>query len=90
MVLYISIWTFLADYLSNVFNSGYMSPEYAMGGAFSIKSDTYSFGVLLLEIISGLKISSSHLITNFSGLIAYVRSVEHHFQLTPNILTPAN
>ncbi|TVU16224.1 hypothetical protein EJB05_39776, partial [Eragrostis curvula] len=29
---------------------GYMSPEYAMGGAFSVKSDTYSFGVLLLEI----------------------------------------
>uniref|UniRef100_A0ACD5UV02 Uncharacterized protein n=1 Tax=Avena sativa TaxID=4498 RepID=A0ACD5UV02_AVESA len=50
---------------------GYMSPEYAMGGAFSVKSDTYSFGVLLLEIVSGLKISSSHLIANFSGLIAY-------------------
>ncbi|KAE8811355.1 putative serine/threonine-protein kinase receptor [Hordeum vulgare] len=29
---------------------GYMSPEYVMGGAFSVKSDTYSFGVLLLEI----------------------------------------
>nr|CAB3485868.1 unnamed protein product [Digitaria exilis] len=27
-----------------------MSPEYAMEGAFSVKSDTYSFGVLLLEI----------------------------------------
>ncbi|XP_047063286.1 G-type lectin S-receptor-like serine/threonine-protein kinase B120 [Lolium rigidum] len=50
---------------------GYMSPEYAMGGAFSVKSDTYSFGVLLLEIVSGLKISSSHLIANFCGLIAY-------------------
>ncbi|XP_044453948.1 receptor-like serine/threonine-protein kinase SD1-8 isoform X1 [Triticum aestivum] len=36
---------------------GYMSPEYAMDGAFSVKSGTYSFGVLLLEIISGLKIS---------------------------------
>ncbi|XP_062185325.1 putative G-type lectin S-receptor-like serine/threonine-protein kinase At1g61610 isoform X2 [Phragmites australis] len=29
---------------------GYMSPEYAMEGSFSVKSDTYSFGVLLLEI----------------------------------------
>ncbi|EEE61756.1 hypothetical protein OsJ_16295 [Oryza sativa Japonica Group] len=29
---------------------GYMSPEYAMDGAFSVKSDTYSFGVILLEI----------------------------------------
>ena len=30
-----------------------MSPEYALDGIFSIKSDIYSFGVLLLEIISG-------------------------------------
>ncbi|TYI32065.1 hypothetical protein ES332_A04G032200v1 [Gossypium tomentosum] len=34
---------------------GYMSPEYAMEGLFSIKSDVFSFGVLLLEIISGKK-----------------------------------
>nr|SSC84615.1 At421380-like [Capsella grandiflora] len=32
---------------------GYMSPEYAMDGIFSVKSDVFSFGVLLLEIISG-------------------------------------
>ncbi|XP_043688975.1 receptor-like serine/threonine-protein kinase SD1-6 [Telopea speciosissima] len=32
-----------------------MSPEYAMKGIFSIKSDVFSFGVLLLEIISGKK-----------------------------------
>jgi len=34
-----------------------MAPEYAMEGSFSVKSDTYSFGVILLEIVSGLKIS---------------------------------
>ena len=50
-----------------------MSPEYAMGGAFSVKSDTYNFGVLILEIVSGLKISSAHsLIMDFSNLISYV------------------
>ncbi|CAH8257069.1 unnamed protein product [Arabidopsis lyrata] len=32
---------------------GYMSPEYAMDGIYSMKSDVFSFGVLLLEIISG-------------------------------------
>ncbi|KAF8023930.1 hypothetical protein BT93_F1204 [Corymbia citriodora subsp. variegata] len=32
---------------------GYMAPEYAFDGKFSLKSDIYSFGVLLLEIISG-------------------------------------
>ncbi|CAN6850313.1 unnamed protein product [Brassica oleracea] len=34
---------------------GYMSPEYGWGGIISEKSDIYSFGVLLLEIISGKK-----------------------------------
>ncbi|KFK28875.1 hypothetical protein AALP_AA7G059500 [Arabis alpina] len=36
----------------------YMSPEYAMHGQFSMKSDIYSFGVLVLEIISGKKNSN--------------------------------
>jgi len=49
-----------------------MSPEYAMEGAFSVKSDTYSFGVLLLEIVSGIKISSPHLLMDFPNLIVQV------------------
>ncbi|XP_057451775.1 uncharacterized protein LOC130743546 [Lotus japonicus] len=32
---------------------GYMSPEYAAHGYFSVKSDVFSFGVILLEIVSG-------------------------------------
>ncbi|KAF8083073.1 hypothetical protein N665_0792s0003 [Sinapis alba] len=34
---------------------GYMAPEYVMHGQFSFKTDVYSFGVLVLEIISGKK-----------------------------------
>ncbi|XP_059441315.1 G-type lectin S-receptor-like serine/threonine-protein kinase At4g27290 isoform X2 [Corylus avellana] len=34
---------------------GYMSPEYAEHGQYSVKSDVFSFGVLVLEIVSGKK-----------------------------------
>ena len=36
-------------------HSGYMSPEYAVDGMFSVKSDVFSFGVMVLEIVSGKK-----------------------------------
>ncbi|KAM7490216.1 hypothetical protein LguiA_033137 [Lonicera macranthoides] len=39
---------------------GYMSPEYAMHGHFSVGSDVFSFGVLVLEIISDKKNSCFH------------------------------
>ncbi|KAI3466173.1 hypothetical protein Pfo_022836 [Paulownia fortunei] len=34
---------------------GYMAPEYAIDGKFSVKSDIFSMGVVLLEIVSGKK-----------------------------------
>ena len=50
-----------------------MAPEYAMDGLFSVKSDVFSFGVLLLEILSGRKNSRSYLAENAQSLLAYVR-----------------
>ena len=35
--------------------SGYIAPEYARQRQFSVKSDVFSFGVLVLEIVSGQK-----------------------------------
>ncbi|XP_020237913.1 receptor-like serine/threonine-protein kinase SD1-7 [Cajanus cajan] len=49
---------------------GYMSPEYAMEGLFSIKSDVFSFGVLLLEIVSGKKNTGLYQ-TNSFNLLGY-------------------
>ncbi|KAL7592226.1 hypothetical protein Lser_V15G33238 [Lactuca serriola] len=34
---------------------GYISPEYAVHGHISVKSDVFSFGVIVLEIVSGRK-----------------------------------
>ena len=52
-------------------SSGYMSPEYALEGLFSIKSDVFSFGVLLLEIVSGQKNTGFYL-TDSRHLLGYV------------------
>ncbi|KAL9234123.1 hypothetical protein vseg_009027 [Gypsophila vaccaria] len=50
---------------------GYMSPEYALQGRFSEKSDVFSFGVLLIEIVSGKKNSKFSHQESFS-LLTYV------------------
>ncbi|XP_052203607.1 cysteine-rich receptor-like protein kinase 10 isoform X8 [Diospyros lotus] len=50
---------------------GYMSPEYAMHGQFSVKSDIYSFGVLVLEIISGKKNSNFYESGYAEDLLSY-------------------
>ncbi|KAI9123749.1 hypothetical protein K1719_005049 [Acacia pycnantha] len=42
----------------NCWNIGYMSPKYLKFGLFSEKSDVFSFGVIVLEIISGKNINS--------------------------------
>jgi hypothetical protein len=51
-----------------------MSPEYAMDGVFSVKSDVFSFGVLLLEIISGRKNRGVYSYSNHLNLLGHVRT----------------
>ena len=71
-----------------------MSPEYAMEGAFSVKSNTYSFGVLMLEIVSGLKTTSPYLIKDFPNLslckYCGMRPLQDYYIFLPteNILAP--
>ncbi|KAI3974439.1 hypothetical protein MKX01_017932 [Papaver californicum] len=54
---------------------GYMPPEYLMEGRFSEKSDVFSFGVLLLEVVSGRKTITVHHLELSLILLGYVRSV---------------
>ncbi|WZZ54617.1 LOW QUALITY PROTEIN: hypothetical protein YC2023_054724 [Brassica napus] len=52
---------------------GYAAPEYGVGGQPSIHGDVYSFGILLLEMITGKRPTCDFLEGNFS-LHSYIKS----------------
>ena len=58
--------------------SGYMSPEYALQGLFSVKSDVFSFGVLLLETLSSKKNIGFYNTDSFN-LLGHVSEKASHF-----------
>ena len=49
-----------------------MSPEYAVDGKFSVKSDVFSFGVLLIETVSGKKNTRYHDPDHYHNLLGHV------------------
>ncbi|KAM0952324.1 putative protein kinase RLK-Pelle-DLSV family [Dioscorea sansibarensis] len=51
---------------------GYMAPEYAMQGQYSANSDVFSYGVLLLEIVTGRMNNSFRGSGRSPNLISYV------------------
>ncbi|XP_074267726.1 cysteine-rich receptor-like protein kinase 15 [Silene latifolia] len=56
---------------------GYMSPEYATRGIYSAKSDVYSYGVLILEIISGKMNSAFPEASYGESLVIYAWKLWH-------------
>ncbi|XP_045822497.1 receptor-like serine/threonine-protein kinase SD1-6 [Trifolium pratense] len=54
-----------------------MSPEYAMEVLYSVKSDVFSFGVLLLEIICGQRNNGFYLGEHGQSLLIYSWNLWH-------------
>jgi len=55
-MLCISVHSLTTDcYMFCALVRGYTAPEYAMHGQLSEKADTYSYGIVVLEIVSGQK-----------------------------------
>ncbi|MED6182849.1 Cysteine-rich receptor-like protein kinase 43 [Stylosanthes scabra] len=52
--------------------NGYMAPEYVMHGQLSAKADVFSYGVLVLELISGQRNSSFNLDVDAQNLLDWV------------------
>ena len=52
-----------------------MPPEYVQHGRVSVKLDVFSFGVLVLEIVSGQMISSFTIEENSENLLSFVSLV---------------
>ncbi|KAL6897327.1 hypothetical protein ACP4OV_007023 [Aristida adscensionis] len=50
---------------------GFIAPEYMSKGVFSVKTDVYSFGVMILEIISGKRWTHSLQETYYRDLVAW-------------------
>ena len=53
---------------------GYMAPEYIAQGRLTEKVDVYSFGVLVLEIVSGERNNEFHPTETFETLVTNVNS----------------
>jgi len=68
---------FTTDIVLLILYSGYMAPEYAMAGLFSVKSDVFSFGVLVLEIIYGKRNGDFFLSEHMQSLLLYVSFTYH-------------
>lgn len=49
-----------------------MAPEYAADGLFSVKSDVFSFGILMLEIICGKRSRGFYVENESPNLVTYV------------------
>ncbi|XP_016491079.1 receptor-like serine/threonine-protein kinase ALE2 [Nicotiana tabacum] len=68
---------------------GYLAPEYAMTGHLLVKSDVYSYGVVLLELLSGRKPVDLSQPSGQENLVAWARPLLTTKEGLETIIDPA-
>ncbi|KAM1033834.1 hypothetical protein ACFX13_038071 [Malus domestica] len=67
---------------------GYAAPEYVATGHLYVKSDVYGFGVVLLEMLTGLQAVDSNRPSCAYSLVDWARPSLHKKKLLKNIMDP--
>ncbi|XP_062221569.1 receptor-like serine/threonine-protein kinase ALE2 [Phragmites australis] len=68
---------------------GYVAPEYAMTGHLLVKSDVYSYGVVLLELLSGRKPVSISNSKDPENLVTWARPLLSHKEGLEKLIDPS-
>lgn len=71
-------------------NYRYVAPEYAMTGHLLVKSDVYSYGVVLLELLTGRKPVDMSQPSGQENLVTWVSILLDQFGLTALIFYSNN
>ncbi|KQK23823.1 probable serine/threonine-protein kinase PBL21 [Brachypodium distachyon] len=68
---------------------GYCAPDYVLSGKLTMKSDIYSFGVLLLELITGRRIYDASRPKPEQSLLSWARPFMHDKRKFHRLVDPA-
>lgn len=67
---------------------GYAAPEYIMSGHLSTKSDVYSYGVVLLELLTGKRVVDKSRSNRERNLVEWARPILRDQRKLPHIIDP--